>query len=58
PLNHPAQRFGHLGTVKLHPLTLPARAYCDRTRARPPPRKRKSAWPGVAVQPNETVEKL
>ena len=31
PLSHSAQRFNHLRTVKLHRLTLPARAYCDRT---------------------------
>jgi hypothetical protein len=31
PLNHSAQRFKHLRTVKLHRLTLPAQAYCDRT---------------------------
>jgi hypothetical protein len=30
-LNHSAQRFDHLRTVKLHRLTLPARAYRDRT---------------------------
>jgi hypothetical protein len=31
PLDHLAQRFNHLRTVNLHQLTLPARAYCDRT---------------------------
>ena len=31
PLNHSAQRFNNLRTVKLHRLTLPARAYRDRT---------------------------
>ncbi len=35
PLNHSAQRFKHLRTVKIHRLTLPARAYCDRTVIRP-----------------------
>ena len=32
PLNHLAQRFNNPCTVKLHQLTLPARAYRDRTR--------------------------
>ena len=31
PLNHSAQRFNHLHTVKLHRPNLPARAYRDRT---------------------------
>ena len=31
PLDHLAQRFAHLRAIKLHRLTLPARAYRDRT---------------------------